>query len=693
MASGRLKRPAGAASRGGDRRSGTAIESAERLVRLALESSPVTHQPLGSHYLLHERIGQGGMGVVWRALDVSTDSWYAIKVLNPDYLRDPSAVARFIRERSAMVALRHPNIVSLHDMIVEGEQFALVMDLLPDGDLSRCRRDRGGTLAPREAAEMTAQICAGLAAVHAAGIVHRDLKPANVLLDQGNARLTDFGIARIVGDETITETGAVIGTASYMAPEVFRGEKPSAAGDVYAAGVTLYELLTGRPPFTGHIAAVMHDHLHTAPRRADSIPDPLWELIAACLGKEPATRPTAAELASALRDPGLLPGPAEHGGSRAVGADAKPAAAAAPISLAADSGPAPRGTTEPAGAAADTSPTVVRAAATEQRAAEQQTALRQAADQQAAVGAVRQFLESEPTQAPAPPGASGNQSRVKRRRRRALAAAAAAVLAGAGTWVAIAIDGSGHAAPRQGNTAAELGSQVGHSHAASPGPSVSVRMTFTPLPSSSGSSAQSQHNSPSGSASPDGNASPDPAATAGDDPSAGPQRTAAPTTQPPEATGPAAPPAASTGWVIKNSASTWCLGVTGSSTAAGALIAQGHCAEDTSQQWHVTATVTADGYVYYQYRNGHSGLCLDVSGSSATSGAYLVQSTCSDTSDHAQFWRNEDTAAGSGGYHLVNYHSGMCMGVQGSSLKSGAKVLQGNCSSNGTQIWLTAAGI
>jgi serine/threonine-protein kinase len=652
----------------------------------------VTHQPLGSHYQLHERIGQGGMGVVWRALDVSTDSWYAIKVLNPDYLRDSSAVARFVRERSAMVALRHPNIVSLHDMVVEGEQFALVMDLLPDGDLNKCRRGRGGTLAPREAAELTAQICAGLAATHAAGIVHRDLKPANVLLDQGNARLTDFGIARIVGDETITETGAVIGTASYMAPEVFRGEKSSAAGDVYAAGITLYELLTGKPPFTGHIAAVMHDHLQTAPRRADGIPDPLWELIAACLGKDPATRPSAAELASALREPGLVPGSAGRDGSRVAGADVKPAAAE-PVSLAADGGTAPRGTTEPAAAAADTSPTVVRAAAgAEPQAAAQRTPDQQAAKQQAATDAAQQFLEAEPTRAPETPGASGSRSRA-RRRRRALAAAAAAVLAGAGAWVAIAIDGSGHGAPRQGGTAAELGSQVVHTHAASPGPSASARLTFVPVPSSSENPAPGQHNSPAVTVSPDGNASPDPASSSGGDSSASPQRTGAPTAQPPGATGSAAPPAASTGWVIKNSASTWCLGVTGSSTAAGALVAQGHCAEDTSQQWHVTATITTGGYAYHQYRNGHSGLCLDISGSSATSGAHLVQSTCSDTSDHAQFWRNEDTAAGSGGYHFVNYHSGMCMGVAGSSPKSGAKVLQGNCSSNGTQIWLTAAGI
>jgi hypothetical protein len=159
------------------------------------------------------------------------------------------------------------------------------------------------------------------------------------------------------------------------------------------------------------------------------------------------------------------------------------------------------------------------------------------------------------------------------------------------------------------------------------------------------------------------------------------------------ATGSAAPPAAATGWVIQNPQSNWCLGVTGASVEAGADIVQGHCTQDTSQQWHVRATVTSGGYVYRQYQNGHSGLCLDVNGAGVTSGAQLVQSACAGTADHAQFWRNADTAAGGAGYHVVNYHSGYCMGIKGSALNSGAHVIQGTCSSNGTQVWLTAAAL
>src|ERR1700739_760233 len=101
---------------------------------------------IGSHYLLHEQIGQGGMGAVWRAEDVEAGVWRAVKVLRPEFARDPAAVARFVRERNALLALRHPNVVTLYDMIVEGERLALVMDLLTEGDLAKLRRDHGGTL-------------------------------------------------------------------------------------------------------------------------------------------------------------------------------------------------------------------------------------------------------------------------------------------------------------------------------------------------------------------------------------------------------------------------------------------------------------------------------------------------------------------------------------------------------------------
>jgi serine/threonine-protein kinase len=187
------------------------------------------------------------------------------------------------------------------------------MDLVEGGDLSTYRRNCGGTLSPGEALGLTAQICDALAAAHAAGIVHRDLKPANVLLGAGQVRLADFGIARIVGESPATTTGTVIGTIGFMAPEVIRGEEPTPACDVYAVGITLYELLTGVLPFTGQAVAVMRGHLDTMPSRPDEMPGRLWALVSACLSKDPGARPSAVVLARALRDPALLRELAPHG--------------------------------------------------------------------------------------------------------------------------------------------------------------------------------------------------------------------------------------------------------------------------------------------------------------------------------------------------------------------------------------------
>jgi serine/threonine protein kinase, bacterial len=324
----------------------------------------MTPQRLGSRYLLHEQIGQGGMGVVWRAEDVEAGTWRAVKLLRPEYARDPGAVARFVRERNALLALRHPSVVTLHDMIVEGERLALVMDLLTEGDLDRFRRGLGGSLSPGLAAELVAQVCDGLSAAHAAGIVHRDLKPGNVLMDRGRARLTDFGIARIGGESSVTTPGTVAGTVSYMAPEALAGAGPAPACDVYAAGVTLYELAAGRPPFTGQPAMVIYGHLHTVPARPDGLPGPLWQLVAACLAKDPAARPAAAQLAAALRAPQLaaalggpqLPGdepPAPPAGpwqretADAAGRDAGPHTIAG-IGWLSPAGPVPRGPVPPA---------------------------------------------------------------------------------------------------------------------------------------------------------------------------------------------------------------------------------------------------------------------------------------------------------------------------------------------------------
>jgi serine/threonine protein kinase len=240
------------------------------------------------------------MGVVWRGHDRTTDAVYAIKVLLAEYARDPEAVGRFVREHTALVAFRHPNVVTVHDMIVEGHQLALVMDLVSGGDLDGLRKARGGRLAPAEAASLAAQIGDGLAAAHAAGIVHRDVKPANALLNSDHVLLADFGIALLVGQPRVTTEGRVLGTAAYMAPEVIAGQEPGPAGDVYALGITLYELLAGQPPFTGDAAAVLHAHGTAVPPHAPGIPDALWETISGCLAKDPASRPPATAVAVAL---------------------------------------------------------------------------------------------------------------------------------------------------------------------------------------------------------------------------------------------------------------------------------------------------------------------------------------------------------------------------------------------------------
>ena len=257
-------------------------------------------QRLGSRYLLHDRIGQGAMGVVWRGQDLETGEQVAIKLLRPEFATNPASLARFVGERNALMRFRHPNVVNLRDMIVEGERLALVMDLVSGGDLDAFRQRNGGTLAPGLAASLTAQICDGLAAAHAAGIIHRDLKPSNVLLEGGQVRLADFGIARIVGESKSTTAGMVMGTAAYLAPEMIDGADPAPACDVYSAGITLYELIAGHAPFSGHVAAIMQAHLQKTAERPPDMPDRLWALITDCLSKNPAARPTAEDLAYTL---------------------------------------------------------------------------------------------------------------------------------------------------------------------------------------------------------------------------------------------------------------------------------------------------------------------------------------------------------------------------------------------------------
>jgi serine/threonine protein kinase, bacterial len=261
-------------------------------------------QRLGSQYVLDERIGRGAMGVVWRGRDTDTGEPVAIKILAEELSEDPDVLARFVQERTVLIGLRHPNLVAVHDMVVERNRLALVMDLVSGGDLLRLLK-QNGVLTPAQAAGLAAQICAALQAIHAAGVVHRDLKPANVLLDldgpQPVVRLADFGVARMADRSRITAHTSIVGTPSYLAPELIRGEEPVPAGDVYALGVTVYELLTGRPPFNGGtVLTVLHRHLEDQAVRIPGVPDSLWSIIEACLEKDPESRPSAAAVGGLL---------------------------------------------------------------------------------------------------------------------------------------------------------------------------------------------------------------------------------------------------------------------------------------------------------------------------------------------------------------------------------------------------------
>ncbi|MEY7980281.1 serine/threonine-protein kinase, partial [Streptomyces pilosus] len=290
-------------------------------------------RPVGSKYLLEEPLGRGATGTVWRARQRETagaeaavpgqpGETVAIKVLKEELASDADVVMRFLRERSVLLRLTHPNIVRVRDLVVEGDLLALVMDLVEGPDLHRYLRENG-PLTPVAAALLTAQIADALGASHADGVVHRDLKPANVLLRQTGGEmhpmLTDFGIARLADSPGLTRTHEFVGTPAYIAPESAEGRPQTSAVDIYGAGILLYELVTGRPPFSGGSALeVLHQHLSAEPRRPSTVPDPLWTVIERCLRKNPGERPSAENLARGLRV--VADGIGVHANSAQIGA-------------------------------------------------------------------------------------------------------------------------------------------------------------------------------------------------------------------------------------------------------------------------------------------------------------------------------------------------------------------------------------
>ncbi|GGO24756.1 hypothetical protein GCM10010116_49750 [Microbispora rosea subsp. aerata] len=295
---------------------------------------------LGSGYVLLDEIGAGAMGTVWRARHRDTGETVAVKLLHEGLGDDQDLVLRFVQERNVMRALRHPNIVAIRDFVVEGRRLALVMDLVRGRNL-RTLLQRRGTLPAAEAAVLLGQVADAVAAAHAEGVVHRDIKPGNILVEDGTgrARLTDFGVARILHGPGLTQTTSIIGTPTYLAPEVAEGGTPTTAVDVYAIGLILYELLAGRPPFVGdHPMVVLRWHATATPRRLPGMPDGLWQIIAACVAKDPAGRPSAAQVAAALREaaPSLtgLPALPAIAWSDPPSATCEPAPATGPVAAA-----------------------------------------------------------------------------------------------------------------------------------------------------------------------------------------------------------------------------------------------------------------------------------------------------------------------------------------------------------------------
>lgn len=263
-------------------------------------------QMLANRYELMEKIGEGGMAVVYKARCTFLDRWVAIKILRDQYANNPEFVDRFQREARAAARLAHPNIVSIYDVGEDQGRHFIVMEYV-QGENLKDYLSRRGPLTPQTVAEMGQQVAAALAHAHCRGIIHRDIKPHNLLVSpEGQVKVTDFGIARAAAASSLTETGVVLGSVHYFSPEQAQGGAVDARSDIYALGVVLYELLTGEPPFTGDSPiAIALSHLDSEPPAVAElcpyVPEDLEQAIMKAMAKDPAHRyQTAGELNRAL---------------------------------------------------------------------------------------------------------------------------------------------------------------------------------------------------------------------------------------------------------------------------------------------------------------------------------------------------------------------------------------------------------
>lgn len=285
---------------------GTKLPSAEGISVTETKAYPQFKEELAigslfaGRYQVIEELGRGGMGRVYKVLDREIEETVALKLLRPEIAADEKTIKRFRNELKFARKISHKNVCRMYDLSKEGETHFITMEYVPGENLKSMIRMMGN-LSVGKTIFIASQVCEGLAQAHKLGVVHRDLKPGNIMIDrEGNARIMDFGIARSLEAKEITDRGAMIGTPKYMAPEQVEGKEVDERSDIYALGVILFEMLTGRVPFEGDTAleiALKHKtEAPQEPRRLNSqIPEGLSRTILKCLEKDKDSRYQSAE--------------------------------------------------------------------------------------------------------------------------------------------------------------------------------------------------------------------------------------------------------------------------------------------------------------------------------------------------------------------------------------------------------------
>ncbi|MGD9146592.1 MAG: protein kinase [Anaerolineae bacterium] len=276
-----------------------------------MDRNNLSGQVLGERYRIDDLLGQGGMSAVYKAYDPNLRRVVAVKTIHTHLADDPRFLVRFEEEAAAVAQLRHPNIVQVFDFNHDGDLYYMVQELLPGETLQdRLQRlnEANRRIPTAEAIRYALNICDAVGYAHLHGMIHRDIKPANIMLDtQGQAILMDFGIVKITGSERHTATGAVLGTALYLPPEMIRGKVPDARSDLYSLGVTLYEMVSGQPPFDADSAmTLMMMHLQEPVpdlrRLRPDLPEGLTAVIEKSLAKDRDDRyGSMAEMTAALK--------------------------------------------------------------------------------------------------------------------------------------------------------------------------------------------------------------------------------------------------------------------------------------------------------------------------------------------------------------------------------------------------------